>query len=92
MRLFLARFRSARSLASTILAMTVVVWAAPTASAQSKPEPSQPKRGLIVNDPKACPGYTLLAPSNSHTAPGAVRDSAWPPGLVRSCRRFFKTP
>ena len=22
---------------------------------QSKPEPSQPKRGLIVNDPKACP-------------------------------------
>ncbi len=32
-----------------------------------KPEPTKPKLGLLVNEEKACKGYTLLAPSNSTT-------------------------
>ncbi len=31
----------------------------------AKPEPAKPTLGLLVNDPKADKGYTLLAPANS---------------------------
>jgi hypothetical protein len=32
---------------------------------KSRPEPPKPKLGLLVNEPNACTGYTLLAPTNS---------------------------
>ncbi len=34
---------------------------------EPKPAPAKPKVGLLVNDEKACKGYTLLAPSFSTT-------------------------
>jgi hypothetical protein len=36
-------------------------------SEKPKSEPNKSKVGLIVNEPKACKGYTLLAPINSKT-------------------------
>jgi hypothetical protein len=30
-----------------------------------KPEPAKPKTGLLLNEPKACNGYTLIASTNS---------------------------
>jgi hypothetical protein len=42
----------------------------PRAAAQDKAKvepPARAKLGLLVNEPKACQGYTLLAPSNSTT-------------------------
>ena len=32
---------------------------------KAKPQPAKVKLGLVINDPKACKGYTLLAPTNS---------------------------
>jgi hypothetical protein len=51
------------------LALLVIAAAAAGGAAQEKgkAEPAKPKLGLLVNEPKACPGYTLLAPSNSTT-------------------------
>src|SRR5947209_4561272 len=31
-----------------------------------KPEAAKPKTGLLVNDPRACAGYTLIASTNSN--------------------------
>src|SRR6516165_4327752 len=37
----------------------------PPGAARTNPQPPRPKLGLLVQDARACPGYTLLAPTNS---------------------------
>ncbi len=55
----------------TFLTLGVIAIGVATASAQSTPpdkparERSQPQLGLVLNDARASPGYTLLAPTNS---------------------------
>ena len=53
------------------LALLVLAAAAAGGAAQDKDkgksEQAKPKLGLLVNEPNACKGYTLLAPSNSTT-------------------------
>jgi hypothetical protein len=66
------------TLTRTIVALSIVVSGAMAGSAQTaqpdpakaapakaRPEPSKPRLGLLVNDPQAFQGYTLLAPTNS---------------------------
>jgi hypothetical protein len=65
------RLGPARTLA--LLALAVVAagtavpptWGADQDKDKGKSEPPKPKLGLLINEPKACQGYTLLAPSNS---------------------------
>jgi hypothetical protein len=65
------RVRPALALFRALLALVVALYAGKAALGQNaKSDKDAPKRsrstlGLLVNDPKACPGYTLLAPSNS---------------------------
>jgi Arylsulfotransferase (ASST) len=56
-------------LATQISLATVLTFGllAPTSRSAEpdKAEPAKPKLGLLVNEPQACKGYTLLAPTNS---------------------------
>jgi hypothetical protein len=62
------RFGAANVVRSALLTLCSLVCGMETAAAQTAaPASPQPKLGLLVNDSKACPGYTLLAPSNSTT-------------------------
>src|SRR5689334_21263928 len=58
--------------ALTLALLTLAVMAFPSAAAAQKDDPQPPKKeepkakvGLLLNEPKACQGYTLLAPSGS---------------------------
>ena len=71
MRSHLGQFQpgQVKVLAGLILAITLVAKGGPEASAAAaeqdqatKAEAAKPKTGLIVNDPRAYQGYTLLAP------------------------------
>jgi Arylsulfotransferase (ASST) len=45
--------------------LLILACRAPAAGDPAKPANKDAKLGLLVNDPKASPGYTLLAPANS---------------------------
>jgi hypothetical protein len=57
-----------RAIAALTLALLVLGTGATLAQdkpEKPRPEPAKPRLGLLVNDPKACAGYTLLAPTFS---------------------------